>query len=174
VSLPLAEGSAAASGACTDQPRGPGKRVLIIEDNVDAANSLGEALELSEHKVAVCFSGPEGSPRPREFNPDVVLCDIGLPGMDGYEVARAFRADPALRIRICGLERLRPARGRAARRKRRIRSAHGETAPDEGPRRPHGQSPWRRLPAAAGKVRPWQHSSLKGTAQRSRNQAGRR
>lgn len=70
-----------------------GRRVLIIEDNVDAADSLKEALELGGHEIAVAFSGPEGVEAARRVKPDVVLCDIGLPGLDGYGVARALRAD---------------------------------------------------------------------------------
>ncbi len=73
------------------------RRVLVIEDNVDAADSMREALELDQHEVAVAYDGPEGIQKAREFKPDVTLCDIGLPGMDGYDVARAFRADEALR-----------------------------------------------------------------------------
>lgn len=73
------------------------RKVLVIEDNVDAADSLKEALELSGHHVQVAYNGPEGISKAREFKPDVVLSDIGLPGMDGYQVARAFRADAALR-----------------------------------------------------------------------------
>lgn len=72
-------------------------RVLIIEDNVDAALSLKEVLELSGHAIEVTHSGPEGIARVREFHPDVVLCDIGLPGLDGYGVARTLRADAAAR-----------------------------------------------------------------------------
>jgi len=75
------------------QPR----RVLIIEDSVDAADCLREALALEGHHVEVAHDGPEGLDRARALPPDVVLCDIGLPGMDGYEVARRFRADAALR-----------------------------------------------------------------------------
>jgi two-component system CheB/CheR fusion protein len=55
------------------------RRVLVIEDNVDAADSLREVLDLSEHTVEVAFSGPEGLEKARYFGPDVVLCDIGLP-----------------------------------------------------------------------------------------------
>ena len=73
------------------------RRVLIIEDNIDAADSLCVALELNGHQVEVAYSGPDGLDRARDLYPDVVLCDIGLPGMDGYGVARAFRADDALR-----------------------------------------------------------------------------
>ena len=71
--------------------------MLIIEDNIDAADSLREVLEFGGHVVEVAYNGPEGLAKAREFEPEVVLCDIGLPGMDGYEVARAFRADDALK-----------------------------------------------------------------------------
>jgi PAS domain S-box-containing protein len=71
------------------------RRVLVIEDNIDAASSLCEVLKLGEHEVAVAHSGPEGLAGARVFRPEIVLCDIGLPGMDGYKVARAFRADIA-------------------------------------------------------------------------------
>jgi PAS domain S-box-containing protein len=73
------------------------RRVLIIEDNTDAADSLRELLELSGHEVQVAFDGPSGLRDAGSFHPDVVLCDIGLPGMTGYEVARALRADERLR-----------------------------------------------------------------------------
>jgi two-component system CheB/CheR fusion protein len=73
------------------------RRVLIIEDNIDAADSLREVLAFGGHVVEVAYNGPEGLARAREFKPEVVLCDIGLPGMDGFEVARAFRADAALK-----------------------------------------------------------------------------
>jgi PAS domain S-box-containing protein len=72
------------------------RRVLIIEDNVDAAESLREALEFNEHLVQVAHNGHDGIVKAREFCPEVVLCDIGLPGMDGYEVARTIRADTEL------------------------------------------------------------------------------
>lgn len=72
------------------------RRILIIEDNVDAADSLREALELNHHEVETASAGPEGLEKAHRFMPDVVLCDIGLPGMDGYEVARRLRSDEAL------------------------------------------------------------------------------
>jgi two-component system CheB/CheR fusion protein len=73
-----------------------GRRVLVIEDNVDAAESLRDVLELDGHVVAMAFDGADGLAKAREFRPDLVLCDIGLPGIDGYDVARAFRSDVAL------------------------------------------------------------------------------
>jgi len=72
------------------------RRVLVVEDNVDAAQSLRDALELDGHEVAVAGTGPEGLAMARGFAPQVLLCDLGLPGMDGFDVARAFRADGAL------------------------------------------------------------------------------
>jgi two-component system CheB/CheR fusion protein len=74
------------------QPR----RVLIIEDNRDAADSLREVLDLLNHSAMVAYSGDEGLEKSRALRPDVILCDIGLPGMDGHEVARAIRADASL------------------------------------------------------------------------------
>ncbi|HEX9241672.1 MAG TPA: ATP-binding protein [Anaeromyxobacter sp.] len=74
----------------------PRHRVLVVEDNHDAAETLREMLQLWDHEVEVAHDGRGGVERARAFLPDVVLCDIGLPGMDGYAVARAIRADPAL------------------------------------------------------------------------------
>jgi two-component system CheB/CheR fusion protein len=73
------------------------RRVLIIEDNMDAADTLRDVLELCGHEVRVAFDGPEGLRVAGDFRPEVVLCDIGLPGMTGYEVARALRSDDRLR-----------------------------------------------------------------------------
>jgi two-component system CheB/CheR fusion protein len=76
--------------------RSPPRRVLLIEDNLDAAESLKEALALDGHEVEVAHDGPEGVEKAHAIAPEIVLCDIGLPGMDGYEVARALRGDEAL------------------------------------------------------------------------------
>jgi PAS domain S-box-containing protein len=73
------------------------RRVLVIEDNLDAATSLCEVLAFGSHEVALAHNGVDGLARAHAFKPDVVLCDIGLPGMDGYQVARAFRAEAELR-----------------------------------------------------------------------------
>ncbi len=73
------------------RPGGASRRVLIIEDNEDAALSLQDVLELAGHEVHVALDGPSGVEKARAVRPDVVLCDIGLPGMDGYEVARSLQ-----------------------------------------------------------------------------------
>ena len=72
------------------------RRVLVIEDNVDAAWSLKELLELQGHEAAVAADGLQGVAKATSWKPEVVLCDIGLPGIDGYEVARRLRAADAI------------------------------------------------------------------------------
>jgi PAS domain S-box-containing protein len=91
--LPLAaegwaeEAGTQAGGAAV----GPRRRVLIVEDNSDAADSLRMLLELAGHEVAVAYTGADGLEAARARRPDVVLCDLGLPGLSGFEVARALR-----------------------------------------------------------------------------------
>jgi PAS domain S-box-containing protein len=72
------------------------RRVLIIEDNADAAETLREMLLLWDHEVEVERNGRDGVSRARAFRPDLIICDVGLPELDGYGVARAVRADPTL------------------------------------------------------------------------------
>ncbi len=72
----------------------PRLRILIVEDNRDAAISLKILLELYGHEVQVAYTGPEGVQKAHEAPPDVVVCDIGLPGLDGYGVARHLRSHP--------------------------------------------------------------------------------
>ena len=96
VTLPLA----AVPEAPATGPRAraaAGRHVLIIEDNVDAGQSLADLLELSGHRVTLAHDGRSGIALARELRPQVILCDIGLPDMSGYDVARTLRADEALR-----------------------------------------------------------------------------
>jgi CheY-like chemotaxis protein len=69
--------------------------VLVVEDNRDAADSLRMLLEAYGHEVEVAYSGPDGVRVAAEYRPEVVVCDIGLPGLDGYGVAGALRRNPA-------------------------------------------------------------------------------
>jgi signal transduction histidine kinase len=77
----------------TQQPHagGPRYRVLVVDDNADAANSLTVLLRVAGHEVRACYDGPAALEAANTFLPEVVLLDIGLPGMDGYEVARRLR-----------------------------------------------------------------------------------
>jgi CheY-like chemotaxis protein len=72
------------------------RRIQVIEDNMDVAESLREVLELHGCTVSLVSSGPAALEAAREFRPEAVLCDLGLPGMDGYQVAAALRQDPEL------------------------------------------------------------------------------
>jgi CheY-like chemotaxis protein/anti-sigma regulatory factor (Ser/Thr protein kinase) len=73
------------------KPAPTGHRLLIVDDNQDAANSLAMLLKLQGHEVRVAHSGPAALDVTKGYRPDVVFLDIGMPGMDGYEVARQFR-----------------------------------------------------------------------------------
>jgi CheY-like chemotaxis protein len=67
------------------------RKVLVVEDNRDAAESLCFLLEVNDFEVEAAYTGPEGVEKARRFQPDIILCDIGLPGLDGYGVAKAIR-----------------------------------------------------------------------------------
>ncbi|HWM92754.1 MAG TPA: MEDS domain-containing protein [Thermoanaerobaculia bacterium] len=71
----------------------PGRRVLVADDNRDAAESLGMLLELAGHEVRLAFDGQETLDAAGDFKPEVLLLDIGLPRMDGFEVAERLRKD---------------------------------------------------------------------------------
>jgi PAS domain S-box-containing protein len=75
----------------------PGRRILIVDDNADAAETLALLLRLNGHDVQTALDGPAAVEAARAFQPDVALLDIGLPGMDGYEVARRLRREPGLK-----------------------------------------------------------------------------
>jgi CheY-like chemotaxis protein len=77
--------------------KAPPRRVLIVDDNEDSANSLAMILKLGGHETASVYTAVDALQRAAAFRPDVVLLDIGLPGMDGYEVAQKMRELPGLR-----------------------------------------------------------------------------
>jgi CheY-like chemotaxis protein len=70
-------------------------RIVIVEDNPVTAESLQMLLDLHGYEVRVAYTGPEGVRLAQEWPPEVVLCDIGLPDLDGYGVATALRKHPA-------------------------------------------------------------------------------
>jgi len=98
VALPLAPTGAPLSAPAPLREPAPARgacKVLVIEDNRDAAETIQELLELEGHEVRLAFSGPAGIDIAHTWQPDLVLCDIGLPGMNGYQVAELLRRDPA-------------------------------------------------------------------------------
>ncbi|MFN0019951.1 MAG: ATP-binding protein [Pirellulaceae bacterium] len=73
---------------------GPALRVLVVDDNIDAAQTLGMLLRATGHDVRMVYNGPAALEAAVDFHPEVVLLDIGLPGLDGFEVARRLRVQP--------------------------------------------------------------------------------
>jgi CheY-like chemotaxis protein len=71
-----------------------GRRILVIEDHADAARSLQMLLGLGGHEVRVVHRGKEGVAVAVGWVPDFICCDLGMPGMDGFEVARALKGHP--------------------------------------------------------------------------------
>ena len=90
-------GVSGAKGEGETRPCKAGMRVLVVEDNRDAADTLRLLLALYGYEVAVAYSGHDGVRAAEQYRPDVVLCDIGLPGLDGYGVARKLRDNPPRR-----------------------------------------------------------------------------
>jgi PAS domain S-box-containing protein len=98
IRLPLAPAPLAAEAGPAPAAAATGPvRMLIVEDNRDAADTLRELLELCGCTVAVAYSGLEALEMAGEVRPEVVLCDLGLPGVNGYEVAAALRQDRLFR-----------------------------------------------------------------------------
>ncbi len=77
----------------TEKPPLRGLRILVVDDNEDTANGMAKILELSGHKVQVANNGPDAIMSARDHQPEAVVLDIGLPGMDGYEVAAQLRRE---------------------------------------------------------------------------------
>jgi PAS domain S-box-containing protein len=97
VRLPILQGVPPADRA----PRGEAaprtsRRILVVDDNVDAAQSLAQFLAMVGHEVCTAYGGPAALEVARASRPEAVLLDIGMPGMDGYELARRLRQEPGL------------------------------------------------------------------------------
>ena len=91
--------------------------MLVVDDDVDTANGMAELLKLSGDDVRVAYSGEEALVAAREHRPEVMLLDIGLPGMDGYELASRLRQEECGQGR--GPDRPHRLRGRRGRRRSR-------------------------------------------------------
>jgi CheY-like chemotaxis protein len=92
----------AAAGSSRTRPRGEPRgersaRILVVDDNVDLARGLARLLRIHGHDVQIAHDGPSGLDKAKESKPDVVLLDIGLPGMDGYQVAAHLRQDETVK-----------------------------------------------------------------------------
>jgi PAS domain S-box-containing protein len=88
------------NGAADARPAPRRRRVLVVDDNRDAAETLAQLLEMLGHDTEVAYDGPSAIAKARRSAPDVILCDIGLPGMDGYEVARQIRSGGPTDVRL--------------------------------------------------------------------------
>jgi PAS domain S-box-containing protein len=100
VHLPIittAADSTTLSRHITTESGGSALRVLVVDDNRDSAQSLGMLLETTGHAVQLAYDGPTALQATLAHRPNVVLMDIGLPDLDGYEVARRIREQPALK-----------------------------------------------------------------------------
>jgi PAS domain S-box-containing protein len=94
---PQADSAADRDGQQQFDSMSPGHRLLVVDDNEDAANSLAILLRLKGHKVEVAHHGPAALEIAQNYRPDMIFLDIGMPGMDGYEVARRLRQHPVLK-----------------------------------------------------------------------------
>jgi CheY-like chemotaxis protein len=82
----------------------PARKILVVDDNVDAAMSLAQLLQLDGHQAQAVYGAQEALDQVQVFKPDIVLLDIGLPQMNGYEVARRLRElEGSSRLRLIAL-----------------------------------------------------------------------
>lgn len=96
MTLPIAEGSGGAVDGLAVEGGEQAIRVLVIEDNRDLADMLCSILGILGHEATAACDGNEGVKVAHEKKPGIIFCDIGLPGISGYEVAKIIRNDPAL------------------------------------------------------------------------------
>ena len=103
------------------------QRILVADDNHDAAEALSLQLQLAGHDVRTAHDGVEALAVAKTFDPDIVLLDLGMPKMDGYEAARQLRLRPASRrVTLIALDRVGSAAGSRPHGGCRIRCAPGE------------------------------------------------
>ncbi|MGC1275581.1 MAG: PAS domain S-box protein [Planctomycetaceae bacterium] len=95
--VPTPAPSSPSTAVETAQPTESALRVLVVDDNVDAAETLAMLLKATKHDVRTAHDGPAALEAALDYRPDVVLLDIGLPGLDGFEVARRIRQEPTLK-----------------------------------------------------------------------------
>jgi CheY-like chemotaxis protein len=95
--VPIAPPASAEQGASLTAAKPERRlRVLIVDDNADAVEMLAELLETLGYEVRYALDGPSALELVRDYYPDIALLDLGLPVMDGYELARRLREQPAL------------------------------------------------------------------------------
>lgn len=82
--------------AASQPPEVAAQKILLVDDNVDAADTLALLLQLDGHEVATVYEAAQALEKVKTFKPNVVLLDIGLPGMAGYELAARLRSIPEL------------------------------------------------------------------------------
>jgi PAS domain S-box-containing protein len=93
---PVHDSESQMAEAAAPETAGRPLRVLVVDDNADGANMLRAFVNTMGHETAIAFDGPSGLAQAKAFQPDLILLDIGLPGMNGYEVARSVRQEGAL------------------------------------------------------------------------------
>ena len=104
VRLPLVVADMKQGAASTGAERAAERRrVLVVDDNVDSADSLADIVKMLGHSIEVAYDGPSAIEKARSNPPDIVLCDIGLPGMSGYEVAKTLRASGLAAVQLIAL-----------------------------------------------------------------------
>ena len=108
---PIAASAAAKPASGSRIGESNGKQVLVVDDNRDAANTMALLLRKWGHEVNMAYDGHEAVTAAETHKPDLILLDIGLPGRDGYEVARLIRAARTCRHNDRSTHRLRYGKG---------------------------------------------------------------
>ena len=92
--LPRAGDSVAVRAAEVENTSSPGRRIMIVDDNRDAADSLAALLQMHDHAVQVVYDAADAERAAERMRPEVVLLDIAMPVIDGYELCRRIRQQP--------------------------------------------------------------------------------